>query len=194
VSLVFICGPHGAGKTTLLDRLQATNKDIMVPTLVTASVKLHTTPADRIVLKTCLRAVENYEALQLANGQPDKITIGNRCIYDTLAYMNVYRKRGWITESEYSRIFNVTAQVFPEGLQEPQAIVLNPPFETVWSRLQGRWQKGEKKWQEDDSEYCRLACQEYRNFKGNANVLYLSDNAVVPELLEWLDVHRLEVV
>ena len=75
---------------------------------------------------------------------------------------------------------------FPERLRNPKAIVLNPPFDVVKQRLECRWMKKEKKWNEDNLDYLRAACEEYEVYRENPNVLYLEDNGDVERVLEWL--------
>jgi deoxyadenosine/deoxycytidine kinase len=189
LSLVFLCGPHGAGKTTLANRLKEL-PGVIMPELHTRSIKLHTTPYERIALKTCARALENYE-LSVVAQQHDGITLGNRCIYDTHAYAMVYRSLGWISHVHREYLEKLTRAAFPEHLKRPAAIILNPPFETVWQRLQHRWETGEKKWNEDNPDYCREACKAYERIALlNPHILYLTDNAVTPELLDWIGVEE----
>jgi deoxyadenosine/deoxycytidine kinase len=191
MSLVFLCGPHGSGKTTLAERLQTFSSDIFIPELKTQTVKLHTNPYERIMLKTCERALENYEATVIATENPEKIVLGNRCIYDAYAYAAAYRECGWITDAQYDRVIAVAREAFPAMLLQPRALVLNPSFETVWSRLQGRWKQTEKKWQEEDAAYSKAACAAYNTFVNQPQILYVQDNALTPQLLTWLKIEKL---
>jgi deoxyadenosine/deoxycytidine kinase len=187
MTLLFICGPHGGGKTTLLKRLQQERNDIVIPELETRTPKFHTTPLERIRLKACERAIENYETARIAESRPESIVIGNRCIYDGDAYADVYRAHGWITAAEHRGLYSLARQVFPASLHNPRAIVLNPPFDLVRERLTGRWQSEQRKWREEDLEYCRLACEAYKRFKGKPGIYYMEDNRVDRFMHLYLD-------
>ena len=181
MSLFFISGPHGGGKTTLLTKLAQQN--ILRPELVTTSVKIHTNPYERLMLKTCQKALENYEAREVAQANPLQTVIANRCVYDTFAYADAYRALGWISAREHARVYRTARTLFSEA---PRAIILNPPFDVVWSRLQKRWKHAEKKWGEENPDYCRAACAAYEQFASHPHVLYLTDNTNTKQLSTWL--------
>jgi deoxyadenosine/deoxycytidine kinase len=194
MTLVFLSGPHGAGKSTLEQRLKDAVPEILVPELRTTTPKFHTAPIERTILKTCGRAIENYEALQVAKRHPDRIVLANRCIYDHDAYGAAYHDLGWITDDQYLFLQAIIRNVFPTEVREPRAIVLNPPFDVVRERLEGRWTFKEKKWKEEDLEYLAAACQAYERYRHDPNVLYLTDNAVTPSVLSWVDGHVTRLV
>ncbi len=85
---------------------------------------------------------------------------------------------------------------YPAELHHPRAIVLNPGFDIVWRHLQQRWRTEEKKWNEDDPRYIRLACEVYEPLRENPYVLYIdheinlttdNDTKVIKE---WLVIPR----
>lgn len=189
-NLFFVSGPHSGGKTTLLERLSQADSRILIPELETKTPKFHTTPLERMILKICQRPIENYETIEIAEKNPDKIVIGNRCIYDAEAYTKAYFKIGWISEKDkYDLEFlNKTIHLaFPERLRAPKAIVLNPPFEIIKQRLENRWLTKEKKWNEDNMDYLKFACKEYEAYRTNTNILYLENNENVDVVLNWLN-------
>ncbi|MFH1916940.1 MAG: deoxynucleoside kinase [Nanoarchaeota archaeon] len=191
MSLIFLSGPHGSGKTTLLNRILAEIPDTISPELKTTTSKFDVDPKDRRILKICQRILENFEYLQIAERNPEKIVLGNRCIYDNDAYTLAYHARGWITQEELERYERMTYDLYLPQLQEPLAIVLNPPFPVVKAHLEKRWQEKGKKWRENDLEYLAAACDAYTPFKDKPNVHYinheidLSGGKDVQEIAEW---------
>ncbi|MEK6963144.1 MAG: AAA family ATPase [Nanoarchaeota archaeon] len=186
-NLVFLSGPHGGGKTTLARKIQEAYPFIILPELKTSTPKFHTGVQERQALKLCQKAIENYEVLQMAKAEPDKLILGNRCIYDGYAYSSAFRDLGWVNENEHQQLVGFSRFAFPEEIREPYAIVLNPPFEVVWDRLQNRWQSEEKKWREEDKAYAQAACNAYKPLQGHPKVLYLEDNTKTKPVLDWLE-------
>lgn len=185
-NLVFISGPHGAGKTTLVERLQKEYGRIIIPELKTTTPKFHTNPSDRQKLKLSQKAIESFEALETAQKHPENIIIGNRCRYDCDAYSLAFYKLGWITKEDHERLLQIGKFIYTAELYSPLAIVLNPSFEVVKERLQGRWKNEEKKWNEDDMDYCQAACSAYEQFERNLKILYLRDSDNIEQIIEWM--------
>lgn len=185
-------GPHGCGKTTLEKELVKYNPQVIAPELFSRNIKFNTEPEYRQLLKLCGRAIENFEYLELARENPDKMVLANRCIYDVFAYHWVYQKHGW-TDEDHFWMYNRLAELFfPGENSTPYAIVLNPPLEVVMRHLESRWKEKEKKWNEEDIEYARLACEAYKPLMGRENVMYidheidLSSGADIKRVNDWL--------
>jgi len=185
-NLFFLCGPHGAGKTTLSHRIKEALPNVVLPELETRVCRLDTSPLERITLKLCERALENFEAVQLARQLPDKIILANRCIYDGDTYARAYHDLDWISEEEYHVLHQTARIVFPKDVREPRAIVLNPPSSLVLERVRGRWETERKKWREEDTAYCKAVRAEYTLFRDNPNILYLEDSTYVEPVISWL--------
>ncbi|MGV8152193.1 MAG: AAA family ATPase [Candidatus Nanoarchaeia archaeon] len=171
-NLFFLCGPHGSGKTTLANELSKL-EEVLVPELYSRNIKLDTAPQDRLILKICQRSLENFEYLQIARKNPDKIVLGNRCIYDQLVYNELYAKKGWINKKETERYNIFSENFYINGLRNPFAIVLNPGFEVCLNHLKKRWSKKGKKWREEDLEYDRLACEGFEKYRNQDNIFYI---------------------
>ncbi|MDD5191876.1 MAG: AAA family ATPase [Candidatus Nanoarchaeia archaeon] len=190
-NLFFLCGPHGSGKTTLASLL-AEKENVLVPELFSRTIKLNTDPKDRLVLKICQRSLENFEYLETARRNPDKIVLGNRCIYDQLTYNLVYAYRGWLDKNKVEKYNLLSENLYINSLKEPFAIVLNPGFDVVKKHLEKRWQEKGKKWREDDWEYDRLACDVYEQFKDNEKIFYinheidLNSGDEISRVYEWM--------
>ncbi len=189
-NLVFLSGPQGGGKTTLSLLLE--KKGVIIPNIETKTISLDTNPKDRIRLKICQRALENFECLKLSEKYPGKIIIGNRCIYDQFAFNEAYLKRGWIKREEKEDYDKLARKLYPGPLVEPYAIILNPGFDTVKEHLMKRWSEGKKKWKEDDLEYIRSACISYESLKGNKKIMYiarkidLESDSDINLIMSWL--------
>ncbi len=171
MNLLFISGPQGGGKTTLLEAIS--DERILIPQLETKTTSFDVKPLNRIALKICQRCLENFESYQVAIKNPDKIILGNRCIYDQLAFNWVYYKRGWITEERKNYFDEVPFNLYIEELREPRAIVLNPGYNIVKEHLEKRWLKKEKKWREEDEKYIKLVCESYDRFRDNDKIYYI---------------------
>lgn len=180
-NLFFLCGPHGCGKTTLAKELEKENQSILNPELYMRTIKFETNPIERLALKICQRSIENYEYREIAKKNPEKIVLGNRCIYDQFAYNGVYFSKNWISYKEYTKYNTISEISFVKELQEPYAIILNPGFEVVKKHLEKRWGEKGKKWKEEDLEYAKLACDAYdriryvkeRSKTGKEKILYI---------------------
>ncbi|MDO8556800.1 MAG: deoxynucleoside kinase [Nanoarchaeota archaeon] len=194
-NLFFISGPHGSGKTTLLKTLQTYEEKILLPELYTRNIKFETTPLERLILKLCGRVIENFECLEIARNNPERIVIGNRCAYDQEVYARVYHRRGWIDEEELDLAWDLRRDSFLAAISNPKAIVLNPGYETVKKHLEKRWNEGKKKWHEDDEQYTLLTCKEYETLNGKDEVLYidheidLNDRSEIDKISGWIYEH-----
>lgn len=62
---------------------------------------------------------------------------------------------------------------FRDENENPRAIVLNPGFPVVLRHLNERWKREKKKWNEDDLEYTRLACESFEKYNRAENIFYI---------------------
>ena len=191
-NLVFFSGPHGSGKSTLIDILLKEIPNAISPELKTKTSKFQTEPKERQIMKTCQRSIENYEYLEIAIRNPEKIILGNRCIYDVIAYNETYHSRKWIPKDELAKNNRFAKECFIEELNKPYAIILNPDLEIVKLHLEKRWKEKEKKWNENDMDYLKAACESYGMFKNNERIFYISkeinlDNTFeIKKIVDWI--------
>jgi thymidylate kinase len=127
----------------------------------------------RQYLKICSRAIENFEYLQIAKNNPDKIILANRCVYGVLAYNFVYYQMEWISEQTYKDYNFHSRDFFRQELREPHAIVINPGIEKCKEHLKKRWKQKGKKWREQDMKYLELACKAYEQYQDNDKIFYI---------------------
>ncbi|MDP2925292.1 MAG: deoxynucleoside kinase [Nanoarchaeota archaeon] len=197
-NLFFLSGPHGSGKTTLSDLLRE------IPGVLTPDIEMRTpkfysdVPQDEIdffhrqELKHAERAIENYEYSEIARKNPDKIIIGNRCIYDVLVYDEAYSQRGWITE-EQKEILKKNSEHLFGSLREPYAIILNTGIEACIRHLENRWKTKNKKFMESDMDYLSAVCSAFEDYRFYSNVYYidheldLGNKSEIERISEWID-------
>lgn len=173
-NLFFLSGPNGSGKTTLSNCICEEDSQIYAPELYSRCIKFTELDAEyRHFLKIGQRAIEGFEYSKIAQEHPEKIILGNRCIYDPIAYTEVYFKKGWISGKDYESSLAFIPDFFRGDLSAPYAIILNPGYEVCKRHLEKRWTEKPKKWNETDLSYLELACDAYTAFSGLENVLYL---------------------
>lgn len=198
-NLFFISGPHGSGKSTLIKRILRHLPCSVSPSLSTEVPQFYWGEGHgeidyfhRQVLKIAQRAIENYEYWEFARRSPDKLVIGDRCKYDDLAYRMANVSLGWINKGDLPVIDRISI-LYNKELQNPRAIVLNPPIEVIQRHLGERWKRGEKwKFQEDNLDYLRAVCNAFSDFRGKVGVLYLdsevdlSDPGLPRTINDWI--------
>ena len=199
-NLLFLGGPHGSGKTTLAELIKVELPRVLIPELITRTPKFYSESLgfevdffQRQVLKHAQRAIENYEYLEIARKNPDKLILANRCIYDVLSYHEAYFQRGWISEGEKESICKNLEILFSKELTKPNAIILNPGLSVCYSHLKHRWETKKKKFMEEDTEYLSAACNSYEGFRDYSNVLYidheidLKSRDDLDEIFGWIE-------
>ena len=139
------------------------------------------------------KIVEHYETLRVAKEHPQAIILGNRCIYDILAYREAYCKRGWLSRGETTYLNKLALDQFGVlGYDNPRAIVVNPPLEVLIAHLNKRWHADGKKWNEEDFDYLAAAHEAYKPYQDHPLVLYI-DHEIKKEdheqVLSWVSAH-----
>jgi deoxyadenosine/deoxycytidine kinase len=196
-NLIFLGGPHGSGKTTLAGLIEKEIPELMIPELVTRTPKFYSSDINvdffhRQALKNAQRAIENYEYLEFAKKNPDRIILGNRCFYDVLAYHDAYFNRGWINKEEKEKLSKEFNCMFSNGLNKPDVVILNPGFNVCKNHLHKRWLSKNKKFMEEDMDYLNAVCESYERFKDLDNVLYIdreidmNDKGDLDGICEWI--------
>ncbi|KKT20947.1 hypothetical protein A3G55_00320 [Candidatus Giovannonibacteria bacterium RIFCSPLOWO2_12_FULL_44_25] len=193
-SPIFISGPHGGGKSTLLNKLSGVSNlflennfdiDFTVdfPSLSSLS------HFERSLIRLYHRFFIAHYANSLAKSCPDKFIITNRTIYDSEAYINVYRKLNWISKAE----FETLDFVMKNFGDRPNAIILNPSLHTIKSRLRTRRDMATRTNRdkvfvgEDTDTFLSNLHNYFQRFKHTASVLYIKDNgnAEIKKIISW---------
>jgi thymidylate kinase len=189
--IVYFSGPHGAGKSSLIRGICEYSSDFIAypDRLKFAHVD---EPALRQKSKIAKIFQEYCDQLDFEKENPDKIVLGDRCIYDCMVYSNAYQKIGWISaeqNNDNKRLSEILNECYPSHL-----VVLNPRYETLVSHIQQRWKRGEKKWREENQGYLKAVHDEFESlpeyFRGK-NLLYLGKEAPVEdevdETISWMN-------
>jgi len=201
-NLVFVSGSHGSGKSTLISKLVEKIPNAVSPELRTRTPQFYwggdeevmaTDFFNRQALKYAQRAIENYEYLAAAKKEPDKLVIGDRCVFDAHAYRAAGIKLGWLNKEqdlEIERNLRILNQL---ELLNPSCVILNPGFEVCKEHLEKRWKEtGWVKFMERDLGYLRAVCECFEEFQGREGFFYIGDRPDYSEshsldgVVEWL--------
>lgn len=159
-NLYYVSGIHSSGKTTLVNRLVS---DGVFELLERVNIDIK---SDEPFIRAFLRLLKYYAEylnhLQIQEQKTQQKSIGDRCVYDTLAYVNGYLNLGWINIEQHDKIFAAYKRLWTTN--NPHKIIyLDPPFEWVIECMKGRWLKSPKRWQEDNLDYLKAVMNSYKH-------------------------------
>ncbi len=194
-STIFISGSHGSGKSTLLNKLLSSHEFFFENTFnidfLTEFPSMKTmTHFERCLVRLYHRIYCTNYVQQLTMKYPEKVLVTSRGIYDSLAYIKSYKEFDWISNEEFLKlnfIINYSGYL-------PYTIILNPPFETIKSRLNKRRAIGSRRLRdevfnhEDSDEFIISMCNSFASLADLNNVLYLEDNGEkeIEMILKWV--------
>lgn len=193
---VFLSGIHGGGKSTLARQLVASSgmfmeNDFDIDFTIDFPSIAELTSFERSLIRLYHRFfIANY-AKTLAENNPGKCILTNRTIYDSEAYINVYRELGWITEEQFAKL-DFLIKNFTE---RPHAIVLNPPLAVVKSRLDKRKNEATRTARdaifvkEDTDAFLEPLHKYFERFKNDPNILYLEADGEeeIKKIILWVE-------
>lgn len=128
-------------------------------------------------------------AQALAERSTGMCVVTNRTVYDSEAYIHVYRDLGWITAEEYRKLSVVLENIH----NRPYAVVLNPPLDVLIRQLEKRRvaatraTRDEVFASEDAEEFLVPLRKYFETFKNNDRILYLEDDgdASFERVMSW---------
>lgn len=192
---IFLSGPHGGGKTTLLKTLTKASglffeNDFDIDFTIDFPHLPLLSPFERCLMRLYHRVFVAQYARELARRRPGKCILTNRTVYDSEAYIHVYRNLGWVTALEFQKLSRALRH-FPF---RPYAIVLNPSYKMLSSRLKKRKRAGTRSMRdkifvrEDTPLFIRLLRNYYKKFNNNPRVLYLEQDREqdIQKIFSWI--------
>ena len=113
----------------------------------------------RQIWRAALHCVEHRENLNYIKSLPKQtVLIGDRCLLDDYAYIDAFKKLGWMTKSACKNINKLTDEIYlKSGTPKPiRFVVLMPPLQWNIDRIKERWNRGdEPKWCELNFDYLK---------------------------------------
>jgi len=194
---IYFSGTHGAGKSSLIKAVAR------LPDFISYPDRLKLAKVDKpyfLRQKSKIAKIfqEYCDLLEFEKQHPDKIILGDRCIYDCFVYGNAYERLGWITKQENQELKDLGAileECWPDNL-----VVLNPPYETLVDHIHQRWKTKQKKWNEDNFDYLRAVHEEFKKLPDyyQGNLLYIDEKVSIERerdmTTEWIKEKCLEKI
>ncbi|RMR73146.1 hypothetical protein ALP82_200129 [Pseudomonas savastanoi pv. fraxini] len=178
-SILYFCGPHGAGKSTAINQLVSRSR---YSRGFAFSFQIPETSAYQ---RASVRAIK-YLVEQIENKKAPRPTtvLADRCIYDTLCYINAYQELGWITEDETRRLNEHIDRLFlPHGFPDVLVCML-PDLHVLRERLHCRALDGELRWQHDNVALLQAVHAQYEKL---CEELLASDKRILKLMNEPAD-------
>ena len=192
---IYLSGPHGGGKSTLTEALKKSSdvfleNDFDIDFTIDFPSIASLSHFERSLVRLYHRFFIAHYAESFARKNSGKIILTNRTVYDSEAYIHVYRELKWITEEQFQKLQFVMGNFAPA----PRAIVLNPSVEVIKARLSKRRDAAtrsnrDKIFQNEDSDIFIEHLRDYfTKFQGRENVLYLENNEAgdIKKIIEWV--------
>jgi thymidylate kinase len=192
---VFISGPHGGGKTTLINKLKSssslfTENDFDIDFTTDFPSISSLSHFERSLVRIYHRYFITRYAQSLAQKNTGKVVITNRTVYDSEAYINVYKKLNWISKDQFKKLNFVLGNF----TYRPYTIILSPPFRVIKKRLLKRRNEAtrtnrDKIFENEDSDlFLKALCNYFNKFKGKDKIIYIEDNgeAEIKKILTWI--------
>ena len=164
VDLIYLSGVHGAGKTTICKELMSRYDFELADRLdIKLSESTLGSPFRRAVFRMFKYYFESLEHRKLNPISGQRI-VADRCVFDTLVYVDAYLQLGWISNAEKNKISDLFQTLFSISNLSWKIVYLAPPESWVAFRLAERWQVEAKGWREEDREYLSVVIECYHRF------------------------------
>ena len=190
-NVVCVSGVHGVGKSTLIRALCKDTQHFI------ASKKIRVPKPDEIrerqLVRACRFYLQNFYEQSMAKQHAGKAVLCDRGWQDMLAYAVGFAKLGWMPSEEYKIFSDLSDFLFQNT--ENKILFLNPPLESIEQNLQKRWEKGRKKWREDDFDYLYMVYESYQFLIPSLHRDYLEIKETglqerVNKVYEWLHISQ----
>jgi thymidylate kinase len=183
----YVVGVHCSGKTTLVNRLLT---ECSFELLARADVGTDPEePFARAFARLQKYHTDFRRHLEIQKQRPHQRFIGDRCVYDTLAYVHGYLLLGWVDSRQHQRILRTYQKLHSE--ERPRNIIfLDPPFEWVLDRIKERRLSSSVGWRQDNLDFLKLVMHSYTSLFYDSQKLNLRTLIVKETDLD----HRVKVV
>lgn len=161
-NLVYISGPHGSGKSTLKQLLEKQAPDILSYNRLEHMIKLDD-PFERQLLRITKYRLDFERQKNMANSNPDKLILCDRCIHDGIVYTLSFMEIGWLSVEHTALIIvQVLNAMFGAKDMPRNVILLQPTTEVTQQWIRKRQEVEGGKWRENDFSYLDIISECYK--------------------------------
>ncbi|MFH1134250.1 MAG: methyltransferase domain-containing protein [Nanoarchaeota archaeon] len=167
--VLYICGPHATGKSTLTNALAAREPFVLHPR------SGHSTSDDfleRLKYRIHIYQKDALDQIVLSSEGTERIILGDRAIFDGLAYVDTFSDLGWIDEDGHRQCYELFDEFFPASLMPKNIVHVNPPLDWNMQRMHERWASEGVRWKEDDPRLLPAAMKRFTERYGSLNADY----------------------
>jgi len=188
-NIIYVSGVHGSGKSTLIKKLGSDSGHFFVSKKIQIPKPEHV--RERQLVRVCRFYLQAFYEQEHARQCTNKYVLCDRGWQDMLAYAAGFAKLGWMPHEEYKTLRDITDFLFQDS--GGKIVFLNPPREFIEENLQKRWEKGRKKWREDDFDYLDMVYESYQYLIPRLRCDYLEVKETdlqerVNKIYEWLKI------
>jgi deoxyadenosine/deoxycytidine kinase len=116
-----------------------------------------------------VREARNHRELESLN--PDKIILGDRCMHDTIAYINAALRYGDLDEEEAEVLLGANKESYNPEILPKHIILVSFSFEEIKRYLRERWKTEGVGFREDDDRYLKIVSRCFDEHFGGLELL-----------------------